>query len=131
MVENKHMYQFFITLTSGLNFLMKFCRNDLIIKEIISTKFYEKTNPLNPRTIPHWTKFDRSSNGEETSPKFFTHNWNVYLMLYLAVEKKKGNFLSIRKGTLSLSMAGGIYGAFIDFSIIFYDGVLVSFVFFF
>ena len=28
MVENKYMYQVFIIPTSGLNFLMKFCRDD-------------------------------------------------------------------------------------------------------
>ena len=39
MIENEHMYQTFIMLTFDFNFLIKFCRDDLLI---ISTKFYKK-----------------------------------------------------------------------------------------
>lgn len=63
------MNQNFITLTFGLNFLMKFYGHDLLIIEIVSIKFYEKNHLFNLRTRPHWTELDRKNNGEEPSPK--------------------------------------------------------------
>ncbi|KAM7498515.1 hypothetical protein LguiA_022929 [Lonicera macranthoides] len=52
MVENKQMHQIFITPTSGLNFLMKFCEHDLLIIEIISTKFHKKVIRFSLRIKP-------------------------------------------------------------------------------
>ena len=57
MVENEPMYQVFITPTSGLNFLMKFCRNDKLIIEIISDKIREKFHPLMPQSRAQWTNW--------------------------------------------------------------------------
>lgn len=53
-----------ISPTFDLNFFMKFCGINLLIIEIISTNFREKTHPLRPETRYYWTKVDRS-NGKE------------------------------------------------------------------
>lgn len=41
MNKNEHIYQIFVTLSSSLNFLLKFCGDDQLI-EIISTKFHDR-----------------------------------------------------------------------------------------
>lgn len=46
LMVNKHIYQNFIRLTFGYNFLIKFCKDDLLIIKIIFIKFRKKIQPF-------------------------------------------------------------------------------------
>lgn len=50
IIKNKYMYHIFITHTSGLNFVMKICGDDLLNVNIISTKFHKKIHTFNFQT---------------------------------------------------------------------------------
>ena len=50
------MYTKFTTLTSGLNFLIKFYVDDLLIIETIFTNFCEKNHLFKPRTSRYLMK---------------------------------------------------------------------------
>lgn len=65
--ENKSLYQNLFTPTLHLNFLLKFCENNLLVIEIISFKFYEKksSGPLNEL---NWKSLEWV-NGEEPNPQ--------------------------------------------------------------
>lgn len=65
MEENEHTCQVFIRIIFGLNLLMIFCGNYLLIILITSTKFYKKKRYLfNFQTRPYRRKSNGRSIGE-------------------------------------------------------------------
>ena len=66
----KHLSRLFILYSIRLLlFLETFCEDDVLIIEIMFTKFCEKIHPFRSQTRFHLTKLDESDNGKETSLK--------------------------------------------------------------
>lgn len=70
MDRNERVYQFF-TSTSSLNFFLKFCTDDLLIIDIIFTKFHKTIHPFNHLNKRNCEKLDENSDGEDLNPYIF------------------------------------------------------------
>lgn len=69
MYGNKCVCQIFITHISDLNLSLEFCEDNILIIEIVSTKFYENIHHFNPVNEHYWEKLVEMNNREE--PNYF------------------------------------------------------------